>query len=93
MRPGGHRGGGHGHRPGGGSPGGVGREGAARFGLLNEPQPIRGADADFSQSVTADEWAKATERRFDHLGGRTGGGLTLQSLRELRAEPAPKPRT
>lgn len=59
-------------------------QGAATFSLINEPHPIRGADADFSMGVSKAEWRAATDRRFDLLdqsrpGGRTGS-LTLETL-------------
>jgi hypothetical protein len=56
------------------------REGAARFGLLNEPQPVRGADADLDWKVTADEWARAATRRFALLDTAQTGRLALETL-------------
>ena len=59
---------------GGGRGGALGRnqedtraQGAATYSLINEPHPIRGADADFSFSVSKAEWRAAAERRFDLL--------------------------
>ncbi len=43
------------------------REGAGRFGLLNEPHPVRGADGDLSGRVSLEEWRKAAARRFNLL--------------------------
>lgn len=60
---------------------GAGLEGAARWSLLNEPQPLTGADTDIDGKVTAAEWAKATTRRFDHLDRAKAGRLTMDSLR------------
>lgn len=56
------------------------REGAARFGLLNEPHPVRGADADLSGRVSRIEWRNAAARRFDRLDQDGDGVLTLDSL-------------
>lgn len=56
------------------------REGAARFSLLNEPQPVRGADADLDWRVTAAEWSKATGRRFALLDPGGSGRLVLADL-------------
>ena len=56
------------------------REGAARFGLLNEPHPVRGADADLSGRVSLEEWRKAAARRFGLLDQDGDGVLTLDSL-------------
>lgn len=41
--------------------------GAAAFGLINEPEPVSGADGDFNQRITRDEWMEATRSRFDLL--------------------------
>lgn len=76
--PGGGPGGGH--RGGGKGQGAIGREGAARFGLLNEPQPVLGADANLDGRITAEEWAKAAGRRFGLLDKDGDGRLTLASL-------------
>jgi hypothetical protein len=55
--------------------------GAARFSLLNEPQPVRGADADLNQRVSSEEWAKAARRRFEILDTDKDGKLTLETFR------------
>ena len=57
------------------------RTGAARFSLLNEPQPVRGGDADLNQRVSSEEWAKAARRRFEMLDTDQDGKLTLETLR------------
>lgn len=56
------------------------RQGAARFSLLNEPQPVRGADFDLNQRVSSEEWAKAAGRRFGLLDTADDGKLTLAEL-------------
>lgn len=90
-RPPGKRGGG------GGPPGerkmlrkaakGEPRTGAARFSLLNIPQPVRGADADLSQRVSAEEWAKAARQRFELLDADKDDKLTLEALRARTPRP------
>jgi len=94
RRRGGGRGGhGGGGRGGGGRPMafGGGRQGAAMFGLINEPEPIRAADADFSLSVTRAEWRAASDRRFDLLDNDHDGALTLAELPRTPAQgPAPR---
>lgn len=55
--------------------------GAARFSLLNEAQPVRGADADLNQRVSSEEWAKAARRRFEILDTDKDGKLTIEALR------------
>lgn len=57
------------------------RQGAARFSLLNEAQPVRGADFDLNQRVSAEEWARAATRRFGLLDAAGDGGLTVEDLR------------
>jgi hypothetical protein len=85
RRPGGQGGERAGGRKG---PGGVGREGAARFGLLNEPQPVRGADANLDYRITADEWVRAAARRFALLD-RSGDGIDDGRLTLATLPPAP----
>jgi hypothetical protein len=87
VPPGGGRGGeeGGGPRMGGGAhgPGAARLEGAARYALLNIPQPVRGADANLDWKVSAAEWAKAAAQRFALLDADTDGRLTLESLPPL----------
>jgi hypothetical protein len=80
------------HRRGGGAGGfGAGRQGAAMFGLINEPEPIRAADADFSLTVTRAEWRAASDRRFGLLDRDRDGALTLAELPRTPAQgPAAK---
>lgn len=77
------------------APTAAGRDGAARFSLLNEPQPISAADADVDGKVTLAEWMAQTDRRFAKLDKLKTGKLTLESL--LQAQPKdqkgpPKPK-
>jgi Ca2+-binding EF-hand superfamily protein len=57
------------------------RQGAAAFSLVNEPHPIRGADADFSMSVDKAEWRAAAERRFALLDVDGDGVVLLADLK------------
>jgi hypothetical protein len=81
--PGGAQGGGQGGGPGGGPPRwvGAGRDGAARYSLVNEPEPLLSADADVDGKVTLNEWIRATQRRFATLDKAHAGKLTLEGLR------------
>src|SRR6201999_4451131 len=54
---------------------GAGREGAARYSLLNEPQPIAAADANLDGKVTLKEWMDMTDRRFAKLDHQKTGPL------------------
>jgi hypothetical protein len=65
---------------------GAGREGAARFALLNEPEPLLAADEDVDGKVTLAEWTRASARRFARLDKAHTGRLTLQSLRPAAAK-------
>lgn len=67
-----------------------GLQGAARYGLLNLPQPVAAADADFNRGTTIDEFRRAATYRFQLLDGKRAGHLTLQELEPLLPE---RPRT
>ena len=60
-----------------------GLQGAARYGLLNLPEPVAGADADFDRFVTLDEVRSAALYRFRLLDSDRSGRLTLQNLEPL----------
>ena len=60
-----------------------GLQGAARYGLLNLPQPVAAADADFDRAITLEEFRRAASYRFQLLDGKQGGRLTLQELEPL----------
>jgi Ca2+-binding EF-hand superfamily protein len=73
------------------------RQGAAAYSLVNEPHPIRGADADFSMSVSVREWRVATDRRFAVLDIDGDGvvlavdlGMTPAQLGDRRPPKPPK---
>ncbi len=80
---------------GGGRGGALGRnevdtraQGAATYSLINEPHPIRGADADFSFSVSKAEWRAAADRRFDLLDDKDGVKDGVILLADLPHTPA-----
>ena len=60
-----------------------GLQGAARYGLLNLPEPVAGADANFDRFVSLDEFRRAASYRFQLLDGDRSGKLTLQKLEVL----------
>jgi hypothetical protein len=86
--PGGGRGGGRGGPRGGMS--GNALQGAALYGLIAEPQPVMGADADFNRRITKDEATRAAVTRFRLLDTDKDGLLKLETLpktpAQLRAE-------
>ncbi len=54
--------------------------GAAQYGLIDEPQPIRAADANFDFRVSRDEWAATSSQRFTILDRNGDGYITLDEL-------------
>lgn len=66
-----------------------GLQGAARYALLNIPQPVASADADFNRLITRDEFRQAASQRFRLLDGDGLGRLSLQQL-EARQPARPK---
>jgi hypothetical protein len=62
-------------------PRGAGREGAARYSLINEAEPVANADENIDSRVSLDEWRRATLRRFAVLDKAKTGRLTLDQLR------------
>lgn len=59
---------------------GQNRQGAGFFSFLDEPEPISGADIDFNNKITKEEWLAATNRRFGRLDPDATGGLKLSDL-------------
>lgn len=66
-----------------------GLQGAARYGLLNIPQPVASADADFNRAVTLAEFRQAASYRFKLLDTQKQGRITLAEL-EARLPTRPK---
>lgn len=65
----------------------AGREGAARYSLLNEAEPVAVADANLDGKVTLAEWLAITDRRFIRLDHDKSGRLTRASLLHLEPKP------
>jgi len=59
-------------------------QGAARYGLLNIPEPVAAADTDFNRGVSLGEFEMAAARRFQILDTGRAGKLTLPSLQTIR---------
>lgn len=64
------------------------RQGAAQYGLLNEPHPVRGADADIDGKVSRAEAEAAARRRFKLLDVDGDGRLILADLPRTPAQKA-----
>ena len=65
-------------------------QGAARYALLNIPQPVAAADADLNRAITASEFRRAAIYRFQLLDTRRAGRLSLTELAGLVPQ-APQP--
>jgi hypothetical protein len=62
-------------------------QGAARYGLLNMPEPVAAADTDFDRAITLEEFKAAAIARFQLLDRTRQGSLTLAQLEALRPVP------
>lgn len=67
-------------------------QGAGRYALLDMPQPVAAADANFDRSITAAEFRNAAAYRFQLLDGTGTGRLTLPALEQQLAEAQGKAR-
>jgi Ca2+-binding EF-hand superfamily protein len=71
--------------------GGIGGDdeaGAGRYGLLQIPEPVISADADFNRGVSAREFRDAAVKRFQLLDVEHSGRLTLSQLERIRGAAA-----
>lgn len=59
-------------------------QGAARYGLLNLPEPVAAADSDFNRAISLEEFKNAAIERFQLLDVTHQGRLTLVQLEALR---------
>jgi Ca2+-binding EF-hand superfamily protein len=66
---------------------GGGLQGAARYGLLNMPEPVAAADANFDRVVTLAEFREAAIQRFQLLDIKRTGRLDLAELQAMRPPP------
>jgi hypothetical protein len=55
-------------------------QGAAAYGLLAEPEPVRAADTDLNGRVTKQEFMEAADRRFARLDKNGDGKLDMAEL-------------
>lgn len=60
-------------------------DGAARYGLLDEPEPVTGSDLDFDGRITRAEFFTRAAQRFRELDADGSGRLTLEALRSRSA--------
>jgi hypothetical protein len=64
---------------------GAGLQGAARYALLNIPEPVAAADLDFNRGISLVEFRQAASARFSLLDAKHLGHLKLEDLQALRA--------
>jgi len=62
-----------------------GRGGRGIGQLIDEPEPVSGADFNLDSHITLAEWMRAADQRFDLLDTAKTGRLTLESLRAKMA--------
>jgi EF hand domain-containing protein len=62
-------------------------QGAARYSLLNIPEPVAAADTDFNRSITLEEFRQAAVARFELLDSTHQGRLTLAQLEAVPHAP------
>jgi len=68
------------------------RQGARLAQLIDEPEPVTGADYALDGKITLVEWMKATDQRFEILDAAHAGRLTLDELRAKLNPPKPAKR-
>ena len=66
-------------------------QGAARFGLLDLPEPVVSADTDFNRGVSLEEFRQAAAQRFLALDIDHKGKLSLSALENIRPAPSAQP--
>lgn len=66
-------------------------QGAARFGLLDLPQPVIAADANLNRGVSAKEFADAAAQRLMALDADHDGALVRAEASRRRAQGGPRP--
>jgi Ca2+-binding EF-hand superfamily protein len=66
---------------------GGGLQGAARYSLLNMPEPVAAADTDFDRAITLAEFRQAAIARFQLLDTAHQGRITLAQLEAMPHVP------
>jgi Ca2+-binding EF-hand superfamily protein len=84
-----HEGSDEGRRRPGGLHGGLdaGPQGAARYALLNMPEPVAAADTNFDRAITLSEFRQAASARFQLLDTDHAGRLPLATLQAMLPKP------
>jgi hypothetical protein len=63
-------------------------QGAARYSLLNLPEPVAAADTDLNRSITLQEFRQAAIERFQLLDKARQGRITLAQLEAMPHAPS-----
>jgi len=63
-----------------------GLQGAARYALLNIPEPVASADLNFDRDISLAEFSQAAAARFQLLDPGHSGALSLAQLRQVQAK-------
>jgi hypothetical protein len=63
-------------------------QGAARYALLDIPEPVAAADTDFNRAITLDEFRSAAISRFQLLDRARQNKVSLAQLEALRPAPS-----
>jgi Ca2+-binding EF-hand superfamily protein len=61
-----------------------GPQGAARYALLNIPEPVAQADADLNRAISLQEFRQAALERFQLLDKQHAGRISLQQLEAMK---------
>jgi Ca2+-binding EF-hand superfamily protein len=64
-------------------------QGAARYGLLNMPEPVAAADTNFDRVITLQEFKEAAVARFQLLDTGRRGRISLAQLEAIPHAPSP----
>lgn len=67
-----------------------GPQGAARYALINIPEPVAAADADFNRGISLAEFRAAAQQRFGLLDTAHAGRISLVQLRAMLPVPGAK---
>ena len=67
------------------------RQGAAIFGLLNDPEPVRSADRQLEGRITLADFLARADHNFDRLDYEGRGYLTLDGLPHTQAQDVADP--
>lgn len=62
----------------------LGLQGAARYALLNIPEPVAAADYNLDRAISLAEFRAAASERFGRLDRNHKSGVTLQDMEALR---------